>query len=419
MNKNIYNAFIICIICILPLIITPNRLDYYYEAKTYLLYILCFFTFIPFILLKLKKHFNDNKLIYYILFAYIFTLSISTFYSINFYQSLYGKIYRYEGFLTLICYIIIFFIASSSYTFSKNHLIYLFTSSSLISIYGILQYFGYNLVKVDPIRSKWVRYVYSTIGNPNFLGSYLVLILPISIYCFIKSKKIIYIVTSSLFYSTLLLTNTRSAWLGFGVSFILLAILSLKYKKGLKSLLLVLFLIFAIALFLNFNKNNALIKRFDSIIIDAKTFYLNNATSEYSGSSRIFIWKRALKLIQKSPFIGYGPDTFDLVFMSNYRNDVKKYIGNIIIDKAHNEYLQIAVTLGIPALFIYLFFLFTILYKAFKNTKKNILIIPLLCSIIGYLIQAFFNISVVSVSPVFWAFLGILYNFTSSTGCRQ
>ncbi|WP_168190052.1 O-antigen ligase family protein [Caloramator sp. E03] len=298
-------------------------------------------------------------------------------------------------------------------------MIYLFTSSSLISIYGILQYFGYNLVKVDPIRSKWVRYVYSTIGNPNFLGSYLVLILPISIYCFIKSKKIIYIVTSSLFYSTLLLTNTRSAWLGFGVSFILLAILSLKYKKGLKSLLLVLFLIFAIALFLNFNKNNALIKRFDSIIIDAKTFYLNNATSEYSGSSRIFIWKRALKLIQKSPFIGYGPDTFDLVFMSNYRNDVKKYIGNIIIDKAHNEYLQIAVTLGIPALFIYLFFLFTILYKAFKNTKKNILIIPLLCSIIGYLIQAFFNISVVSVSPVFWAFLGILYNFTSSTGCRQ
>lgn len=40
------------------------------------------------------------------------------------------------------------------------------------------------------------------------------------------------------------------------------------------------------------------------------------------------------------------------------------------------------------------------------------MIIPLLCSVIGYLVQAFFNISVVSVAYVYWIALGMLSNIT-------
>ncbi|WP_179122179.1 O-antigen ligase family protein [Caloramator quimbayensis] len=411
MSKKIFNIFIICIICIVPLIITPNRLDYYYQAKSYLIYALCLFTSIPF-LFEFNKDYFSNKAIYYTIFVYIFILALSTIFSVNISQSIFGKIYRYEGFLTLICYLIIFIIASSKYIFSKVHLVYLFLSATVISIYGILQYFGYNIVKVDPIRSKWVKYVYSTIGNPNFLGSYLVLILPISIYCFIKSNKILNLLITCLLYTTLLLTNTRSAWIGFALSFLLLVIFSIKNKKDLKSLIFILLIIFSITLLINSYKNNALIKRFDSIVSDAKNASIDSTKSEYSGSTRIFIWKRTLKLIQNSPIIGYGPDTFDIVFMKNYKKDVNRLIGNIIIDKAHNEYLQIAYASGIPALITYLLFLIFAIIDAIKNINKNILIIPLLCSISGYLIQSFFNISVVSVAPVFWAFLGILCKFS-------
>lgn len=411
LRRKIYNIFIICIICIVPLIITPNRFDYYYQAKSYAIYALCLFTTIPF-LFEFNKNYFSNKAIYYTIFVYTLILSLSTIFSVNIGQSILGKVYRYEGFLTLICYIMIFIIASSKYVFSKNHLVYLFLSSSIISIYGILQYFGYNIVKVDPIRAKWIKYVYSTIGNPNFLGSYLVLILPVSIYCFVRTKKILYLLTTCLLYTTLLLTNTRSAWIGFALSFLLLFIFSIKYKINLKRLFFILFIIFSITLFLNLYKNNAVIKRFDSIVIDAKTASIKSTKSEYSGSTRIFIWKRTLKLIQNSPIIGYGPDTFDIVFMKNYKKDVNRLIGNLIIDKAHNEYLQIAYASGIPALITYLLFLIFIIRDAVKNTNKNTLIIPLLCSISGYLIQSFFNISVVSVAPLFWAFLGILCSFS-------
>ena len=49
----------------------------------------------------------------------------------------------------------------------------------------------------------------------------------------------------------------------------------------------------------------------------------------------------------------------------------KNYLGNpyILVDKAHNEYLQIAVTLGIPALLTYLLLLFVVIQKSISSSK--------------------------------------------------
>lgn len=83
---------------------------------------------------------------------------------------------------------------------------------------------------------------------------------------------------------------------------------------------------------------------------------------------------------------------------------------NVIPDKAHNEYLNIAVTLGIPALIVYMIFLIAIVFPNLKYIfkRKDIFII---LSIIGsYLVQAFFNISTIGIAPLFWLTLGIIDN---------
>lgn len=414
MKNKIFNMFIICIICIVPLIITPWRTEYYYQAKALVLYMSCLFIFVFFIMTEknfnTKFHIEDK-----ILFIYCYILGISTLFSVNFFQSLLGKPYRYEGFFTMLCYCFIFFIASKKYCFSRKHLYFLFTSAALISFYAILQYLGYNIIKVDPIRSKWIKYAYSTIGNPNFLASYLTLILPLSLFCYLYLKKVIYLIFSCVFYFTLLLTKTRSAWLGTILSVICLACFVIKSKTGVKNLILAIIFMTAITFSLNFYSNKEVEKRFVSIFKDAKKVVSSPSGSEYPGSTRMLIWKRAVRLIPERPFLGYGPDTFDIAFMGRFRVDVNKYIGKIIIDKAHNEYLQIAVATGIPSLIAYLSFLYFVLSKSFKNANKNILIVPLFCSITGYLSQAFFNISVVSVAPVFWALLGVLDSFANST----
>ena len=77
------------------------------------------------------------------------------------------------------------------------------------------------------------------------------------------------------------------------------------------------------------------------------------------------------------------------------------------IDKAHNEYLHIAVTMGIPALLFYLAFIGMIVIKGIKRSSKHKVIAMYTIVIISYLVQAFFNISTIGIAPIFWFILGL------------
>ena len=80
---------------------------------------------------------------------------------------------------------------------------------------------------------------------------------------------------------------------------------------------------------------------------------------------------------------------------------------NTYIGKAHNEYLQIAATMGIPALVVYLIFIGMIIFPSIKYMKKSKVITVYTIVIISYLVQAFFNISTIGVAPILWLILGL------------
>ena len=127
------------------------------------------------------------------------------------------------------------------------------------------------------------------------------------------------------------------------------------------------------------------------------------------GSHRIEIWKMTLKVIEKKPLLGCGVDTLNrgLEKYASRENAMYYFDHGCIIDKAHNEYLQIAATMGIPALITYLLFISSIVICNFKKSFKYEENLILLIVILSYLIQAFFNISVIGVAPIFWFVLGI------------
>ena len=71
--------------------------------------------------------------------------------------------------------------------------------------------------------------------------------------------------------------------------------------------------------------------------------------------------------------------------------------------------------MGVPALLIYLLILSIIVFRGIRQIKQldihqQLFSIGLLAAIIGYLVQAFFNIGVVSVAPYFWLILGLFVN---------
>lgn len=159
----------------------------------------------------------------------------------------------------------------------------------------------------------------------------------------------------------------------------------------------------------NFNTEGAFIDRFLSIARDANEFLTKGDRADYSGANRGFIWKRVAELIKKRPLAGYGIENLGEAFKKYYTKDMIELWNEVrYLDKAHNEYLHIAVTSGIPSLLVYLTFISQIILKGLfrlKNCKTALLI---LSSVIGYMTAAFFNISVVSVAYVYWIFLGLL-----------
>ena len=137
---------------------------------------------------------------------------------------------------------------------------------------------------------------------------------------------------------------------------------------------------------------------------------------EKVGSARAYIWSRTIPLLKNAILVGYGPDTFAIVFPQN------DYIGKInayntpfmIVDKPHNMYLQIAVNTGILSLVAFLAIILVYIVSGIKACFMNQA--PgrishygtgIFIGICAYLVVSLFNDSSIAVAPIFWILLGL------------
>ena len=161
--------------------------------------------------------------------------------------------------------------------------------------------------------------------------------------------------------------------------------------------------------------NEELKHKYKNNIIDIKNDIQKaqiTGISNEMGSHRIWIWRITLKLISKKPILGCGPDNLWQGLIQNCPQETYNYAKKTYtaIDKAHNEYLQIGATLGIPALICYLTFIALIIVPKIKLTINNKIYFIICLVIMSYLVQAFFNISTIGVAPLFWMLLGLSEN---------
>ena len=272
----------------------------------------------------------------------------------------------------------------------------LIVSSALVAIYGILQHFGFDIFNWSIKNSAL-----STFGRRNFAGEFLVLILPWSLFTILVSKrfhKLFFAVIFSLLVFHLFLTFTRASWIGFIFSMLVTGLLLLKI--GFKTALKKAYAIFLILLFV--------------LNAHAGVFQFEKGTLK----SRLLIWKTSIEMIKSRPVSGYGTGNFEVAYyrFASERQDV--FIPqNQRVDRAHNEFIEVAVENGIIGLFLFLFFVFEI-YKMFwrifiavdGKIEEKLVSVFAIASISGILVNSLASFPLQTSSGCFFFFLncGIL-----------
>lgn len=428
MKNKLINITINLIIFLVPILIIPHGLyPMFYNIPK--IVALLFLGLILFISLIIKRKELRIDLIDKTLIAFFILILLSTIFSVNISKAIIGEKNRYEGLLTFIVYFLTYYCAKNFYTYNKNIKYFAISTVSICSIIGILQY--YNIFPLYNIFNIPHNYgiTCSTFGNRNFFGSFLAIVVPLFIALYLIKGKKIYLFVSYISFMAILLSMTRSAWIGIAIATLIGIIYIFKNfnKELLKRTVYIVLGYSLIMCFLlfppefissrisDYNSASLLDKRLELFNNEINIILGNHEATEQEkmriGSGRVEIWRITLKLIAKTPLLGSGPDTLIDGLLHNLKYEIYNYMlttGNHF-DKAHNEYLQIAATIGIPALIIYLTFIVQIFAKSknlFSNTAIFILIVP----IISYISQAFFNISTIGVAPIFWFLLGVIQN---------
>lgn len=422
LSIKILYILIILIDTAVPLIIWPRGQDYFYYPKIITIYgilavsvLVLVFSIIK---RKIKLKITNTIIIAGFYVSWAFLSAILSKYRT---QSFWGSNLRCEGAVAMGAYFLILYLSFLCCDYKVNlNIIFvlILISGSMISIYALLQYFGIDIVPRDYIRERWVYISFSTLGNPDFLGSYLCLIfpLPLCYYLTCKKNKTILIALNILLFSAIVCTRARSTWLGAAVSILfIIFIVVRKDSEKIKRIVFLGFLLAAVAVILDQVHNNLIFTKLHMFVSDFKNI-VERDNMLHAGSQRLFIWERTLRYVFKSPITGSGPDTFGRVFKMT-RQEAMQYFNayNIYVDKAHNEFLQIIVTMGFPSLFFYLTLLIMAArrgYKKIMSDRDNIALISVYTGVLSYVVQSFFNISVVSVAPLYWSMLGFLISLS-------
>lgn len=138
---------------------------------------------------------------------------------------------------------------------------------------------------------------------------------------------------------------------------------------------------------------------------------------ETFASNRGYIWSRSIPILKDTMLIGYGPDSFCMVFpQEDYvgRFNTGSGMTDIVVDKPHNMYLQTSINTGMMSLLSLLFVWCIYLLESMRsyingkiNTFEEYMGVSVFLSVIGYLGAGIFNDNVVSVAPLFWIIMGL------------
>lgn len=333
----------------------------------------------------------------------IFSLTLSPT-SIS--QQLFGIDGRNTGFITIICLLVMFYVAIllTSEDYLKKILITLFGTGILSLTYGLIQSFG-----LDPIN--WNNQYNASIGffgNPNFQSSMLGIFSAVIWSYFFHFKIIKYRILATLLLVLTLIailrTDSQQGLILFGVNFITIYFFWIlhHYRSKLYIYSYILIVVASAMVFLIdiFGKS------------PWKSIFYQNSISE-----RGDLWRAAFRISKDYPLSGVGFDGFEYYFRA-YRDltaSNRQGVGTSS-NSVHNIYLDFLVNGGYLHLISYLLLITLVIISTINIIKKQTDFEPKIIAVIGawvaYQLQSLISVNNIGLSIWGWTLSGVIVGYS-------
>jgi O-antigen ligase len=363
---------------------------------------------------RTPRHWRTIPLLWPVL-LFGLALVLATAFSVSPRASLWGSYERQQGLLALVAYLALFLLtAANLHTRAQVERLWagLVWASVPVVAYGFVQAAG-----LDPLgwHTDAASPVLSTFGRANFLGSYLVLVIPLTVGRALLARRrwpYLFLLAGQL--ACLALAQARGAWVGLGVAVVtgLLAwaVATRDRRPTLAALGLAALAVGFVTLLNLPGGPLASLTRLpglDRLAALART-------DAGSTAARLTTWRATLPLIGARPWLGYGPETMRTVFARVFPPQLVYYEGrHVTVDRAHNLWLDLGMSAGLAGVVAFAMLLVGFGRLAWRglrgasDRRGRVAWVALVAAIAGHLADLQFGFDLTASATVFWLALAL------------
>jgi O-antigen ligase len=347
--------------------------------------------------------------------AFGLALALATVLSVNPRISLWGSYERQQGLLTLGAYLALFLFTATGLRIraqAERLWAALVWGSAPVVAYGFVQAAG-----LDPLdwRTDAASPVLSTVGRANFLGSYLVLVVPLTAgRALLARRRWPHLLLLGGQLACLILAQARGAWVGLGAAALTFG---LAWAAATRSRWLALAALalaaLAVGLVALLNLPGGPLAPLAHLPGLDRLATLTR-TDAGSTAARLTIWRATLPLVTARPWLGYGPETMRTVFARVFPPQLVYYQGrHVTVDRAHNLGLDLGMSAGLAGVVAFGALLVGFGRLAWRglwtasDRWERVMWAALAAAVAGHLTDLQFGFDLTASATVFWLTLAL------------
>lgn len=339
--------------------------------------------------------------------VYVLAVVVSFVTSVDRSQSLWGERLQRQGLAATLIYVCFYFLARVAIT-DRTRLLVVFRGVAIgataVAGYAVVQQLGLDPLWQPPVGGR----TFSTIGQPNSLGAYLAVAVPLTLALAASRGPVggsLWAGAAALQTVGLVTTASRGAVVALALGLLTAVTVGVAASVRRGGRLLVAVAVAAASVTVAVVWVAPVRSAAGELVSRIMAHDLDLADQSQTHRD---LWRVAGRIAVDHPLLGTGPDTFALVFPA-YRDavlepDRAEMLSRHRVESPHNVYLAIASGSGIPALATYLLLIGMVLVAAIRSS--HVLGAGVAGAIVGHLASNFFITAELAGSFLFWMLVG-------------